>query len=88
MPPNRFAFEQKLAYLVQLRNQRYVSSFSLAVLHARLGDKDQAVALLQKSYDARDVELPCFPASHDRTFASIKDDPRVLEIVQKVRPPQ
>ena len=85
---DRFAFEQKLAYLLHLRKQRYVSSFTLAMLHARLGDKDQAVALLKKSYDARDVELPCFPAIHDSTFASLKDDPRVLEIVQKVRPPQ
>ena len=85
---DRFAFEQKLAYLLHLRNQRYVSSFTLAMLHARLGDKDQAVALLKKSYDARDVELPCFPAIHESTFASLKDDPRVLEIVQKVCPPQ
>ena len=85
---DRFAFEQKLAYLLHLRKQRYVSSFTLAMLHARLGDKDQAVALLKKSYDARDVELPCFPAIHDSTFASLKDDPRVLEIVQKIRPPQ
>lgn len=85
---DRFAFEQKLAYLLHLRNQRYVSSFTLAMLHARLGDNDQAVALLKKSYDARDVELPCFPAIHDSTFRSLKDDPRVLEIVQKIRPPQ
>ena len=85
---NRFAFQQKLAYLTRLRNQRYVSSFSLAELHARLGDKEQAVAFLQKSYDARDVELPCFPALHDATLATLKDDPRVLEIVQKIRPPQ
>lgn len=85
---DRFAFEQKLAYLLHLRNQRYVSSFTLAMLHARLGDKDQAVALLKKSYDARDVELPCFPAIHDSAFSSLKDDPRVLEIVQKIRPPQ
>jgi len=85
---DRFAFEQKLAYLLHLRNQRYVSSFTLAMLHARLGNKEQAVALLRKSYDARDVELPCFPAIHDSSFASLKDDPRVLEIVQKVRAPQ
>jgi len=85
---NRFAFRQKLAYLTHLRNQRYVSSFSLAELHARLGDKEQAVAFLQKSYAARDVELPCFPALHDATLASLKHDPRVLEIVQKIRPPQ
>jgi TolB-like protein/DNA-binding winged helix-turn-helix (wHTH) protein/Flp pilus assembly protein TadD len=85
---NRFAFRQKLAYLTRLRNQRYVSSFSLAELHARLGDKEQAVAFLKKSYDARDVELPCFPALHDATLAPLKDDPRVLEIVQKIRPPQ
>jgi len=85
---NRFAFRQKLAYLTHLRNQRYVSSFSLAELHARLGDKEQAVALLQKSYAARDVELPCFPALRDATLASLKHDPRVLEIVEKIRPPQ
>lgn len=84
----RFGFQQQLAYLTRLRNHRYVSSFSLAALHARLGDRDQAVALLKKSYDARDVELPCFFASRDSTFSSLRDDPRVLEIVEKIRPPQ
>jgi len=84
----RFGFQQQLAYLTRLRNQRYVSFFSLAMLHARLGDTEQAVALLRKSYDARDVEMPCFPATRDDAFASLRNDPRVLEIVQKIRPPQ
>jgi TolB-like protein/DNA-binding winged helix-turn-helix (wHTH) protein/Tfp pilus assembly protein PilF len=84
----RFAWKRQLAYLTQLREQRYVSAFSFATIHAQLGDKEEAIQWLQKSYTARDVEMPSLPSHSDNAFASIKDDPRVVAIVQKVRPPQ
>jgi tetratricopeptide (TPR) repeat protein len=84
----RFGQKKQLAYLTQLREQRYVSAFSFATIHAQLGDKEEAIQWLQKSYAARDVELPSLPSRSDGAFASIKDDPRVITIIQKVRPPQ
>jgi TolB-like protein/DNA-binding winged helix-turn-helix (wHTH) protein len=84
----RFGLKAELASLTRLRQQRYVSAFSFAAIHARLGDKDEAIQWLQKSYVARDVELPCLPTRTDGTFASIQNDPRVVAIVEKIRPPQ
>ena len=85
---NQFALTQNLAHLKRLRASRYVSSFAFARIYAQLGEKEQAVQWLQKSYEARDVEVPCLPNKLDRYFPSVKDDPRVVAIVEKVRPPR
>jgi TolB-like protein/DNA-binding winged helix-turn-helix (wHTH) protein/cytochrome c-type biogenesis protein CcmH/NrfG len=84
---NRFALKAKLAFLTRLRDQRYVSAFSFAALHAELGDKEEAIQWLEKSYVARDVELPCLSNKPDAVFASVQSDPRVIAIMEKVRPP-
>jgi TolB-like protein/DNA-binding winged helix-turn-helix (wHTH) protein/Tfp pilus assembly protein PilF len=84
----RFALKEKLAFLTRLRDHRYVSPFSLAVIYAQLGENDQAVVWLQKSYQFRDVELPCLSNLRDGVFDAVKGDPRVLAIVAKIRPPQ
>jgi TolB-like protein/DNA-binding winged helix-turn-helix (wHTH) protein/cytochrome c-type biogenesis protein CcmH/NrfG len=84
----RHALKAKLAYLTRLRDQRYVSAFSFAEIHAELGDKNEAIQWLEKSYAARDVELPCMSNKPDALFASVQSDPRVIAIVEKVRPPQ
>lgn len=84
----RYRLKAQLAYLTRLREQRYVSAFTFASIHAQLGEKEEAIEWLQKSYAARDVELPCLPSHKDEVFDSIKDDPRVIAILDKVRPPE
>jgi TolB-like protein/DNA-binding winged helix-turn-helix (wHTH) protein/Tfp pilus assembly protein PilF len=84
----RYELKAQLAYLTRLREQRYVSAFTFAVIHAQLGEKEEAIQWLQKSYAARDVELPCLPTGTDEAFASIQGDPRVVAILNKIRPPQ
>jgi TolB-like protein/DNA-binding winged helix-turn-helix (wHTH) protein/Flp pilus assembly protein TadD len=84
----RYRLKAQLAYLTRLREQRYVSAYAFASIHAQLGEKEEAVEWLQKSYAARDVELPCLPSHKDEVFDSIQDDPRVVAILEKVRPPQ
>jgi TolB-like protein/DNA-binding winged helix-turn-helix (wHTH) protein len=85
---DRYALGQSLAHLKRLRGSRYVSAFSFARIYAQLGEKEQAVEWLQNAYQARDVEVPCLPNRLNTYFASIKDDPRVIVIVDKVRPPR
>ena len=82
----RFAVRTQLAQLTKLREHRYVSPVAFATLYARLGDNERAVFWLQKAYDARDVSLPCLANSQDSVFASIKNDPRVVKILDKIRP--
>jgi TolB-like protein/DNA-binding winged helix-turn-helix (wHTH) protein/tetratricopeptide (TPR) repeat protein len=85
---NHFALTQSLAHLKRLRSTRYVSAFRFARVYEQLGEKEQAVQWLQKAYEARDVEVPCLPNRLDRYFDSVKNDPRVVAIVEKVRPPR
>jgi TolB-like protein/DNA-binding winged helix-turn-helix (wHTH) protein/cytochrome c-type biogenesis protein CcmH/NrfG len=82
----RFAIRTELDQLIKLREHRYVSPVAFATLYARLGDHERAVLWLQKAFDARDVNLPCLANSEDSTFASIKNDPRVVKILEKIRP--
>jgi TolB-like protein/DNA-binding winged helix-turn-helix (wHTH) protein/Flp pilus assembly protein TadD len=84
----RFAMRAELVELTRAREHRYVSPLALATLYARLGDKERAIAWLEKGYDSRDVSLPCLINPIDSTFASIKDDPRVVAVLQKIRPQQ
>jgi hypothetical protein len=85
---HRFALKQKLIYLTRLRRQRYVSAFSFAAIHAELGDTEEAIQWLQKAYAARDVELPCISNRPSQVFVSIQNDPRVVEVLKKIRAPQ
>jgi TolB-like protein/DNA-binding winged helix-turn-helix (wHTH) protein len=84
----RFGLKRQLAYLTKLREQRYVSAFSFAAVYAQLGEKEAAIEWLQKSYAARDVELPGLLNCQDHMFDSVQDDPRVVAIVQKIHAPQ
>jgi TolB-like protein/Tfp pilus assembly protein PilF len=85
---HRLALKQKLIYLTRLRRQRYVSAFSFAAIHAELGDTEEAIQWLQKAYAARDVELPCISNRPSQVFVSIQNDPRVVEVLKKIRAPQ
>jgi TolB-like protein/DNA-binding winged helix-turn-helix (wHTH) protein/Tfp pilus assembly protein PilF len=82
------ALREKLALLTRLRDRRYVSPYSFAEVQAKLGNKEQAISWLQKAYEARDVEMPCLLMARDMDFTTVKTDPRVVAIIEKIRPPQ
>jgi hypothetical protein len=46
-----------LSELHELSRKHYVSAFDIAVIHAGLGDKAEALAWLQKAYDDRSFFL-------------------------------
>ena len=82
------ALEEKLALLTRLRDHRYVAPYAFAEVQAKLGNKEKAIFWLQKAYEARDVSLPCLLLKEDMDFAAVKNDPRVVAIMEKIRPPQ
>jgi adenylate cyclase len=82
-----FAWKQALAHLKLIGEHRYVSPSAYAVLYAKLGDRDRAIGWLQEAYEVRDVNLPCLPNSRDDAFSFLRQDPRVMAIFDKVRPP-
>jgi tetratricopeptide (TPR) repeat protein len=64
--------------------KQYVSAFSIALLRDALGDKEPAMAALQRAYDEHAIEfsqLRQYPA-----FQSIADDPRYAALMRGFRP--
>ncbi|HUQ32332.1 MAG TPA: protein kinase [Pyrinomonadaceae bacterium] len=53
-----------------------------AYLHALLGEKEQAVAILQKA--AENHYLPVAEIKMDPRFAELRKDPRLVELLQKI----
>ena len=53
-----------------------------AYLYALLGEKEKAVAILQKA--AEDHYLPVAEVKMDPRFAELRKDPRLIELLQKI----
>lgn len=60
--------------------------FVIAGYYLRLGQKDEAIAWLQKGYEQRDFRMTML--SVDFGFDSIRSDPRFVELVRKVGLPE
>ncbi|MGQ9673730.1 MAG: adenylate/guanylate cyclase domain-containing protein [Candidatus Aminicenantales bacterium] len=68
-----------LAHLKALAEQKYVSPFSLAIIHAALGDKDAAFSGLEKAYQEKSnylvflkVDPRLDPLRHDRRLEALQ----------------
>jgi len=66
--------------------KEYVSPAELAILVTALGERENAIALLEKGYDARDLQLQYLNA--DFHFDPLRDDPRFQDLVRRVGLPQ
>ena len=81
------ALHARLAYLLSLSKQRYVSPYEISALYARTGDKQQSLAWLQTAYKQRDVALPSLRQSQDDAFASVKNEPEFQQILSNIHYP-
>ena len=75
--------------LVDLTNQskqRYVPAYPLAVVHLALGNKEEALRLLEKSYDdLAPFDTGVFGSIKiDRRLDALRGDPRFEALVRKV----
>ena len=78
---------EALALLQKLKTTReYVSSAELAVLYAGLGDKEEALSLLGKAYEAHDLQLRHLKV--DSHYDSLRSDPRFDDLVRRIRLPR
>jgi TolB-like protein/Tfp pilus assembly protein PilF len=81
------AREKAQAILKRLQTTKeYVSPGELAVLHLSLGDKEEALALLKKAYEAHDLQLQYLKV--DPQYDSLRSDPRFADIMRRVGLPQ
>ena len=75
-----------LADLTNQSKQRYVPAYPLAVVHLALGNKDEALRLLEKSYeDLAPFDTGVFGSIKiDRRLDALRGDPRFEALARKV----
>jgi tetratricopeptide (TPR) repeat protein len=66
--------------LKQLSRRRRVSIYLLALVHTALGDKEQALAALEKGYETREDDLPAFGI--DPRFDGLLGEPRFEHVLR------
>ena len=80
------ALHEYAAYLTKQNKDRYISPYWFASVNAQLGDKQQALAWLEKAYDERDVSLFCL--RQDPAFSAMRNDPRFQAVLAKLHLPE
>jgi TolB-like protein/DNA-binding winged helix-turn-helix (wHTH) protein len=62
--------------------EAYTTSFGLAVIYARLGEKDSALSALEQAYDRRDVQLT--EINEEPAFDGLRSDARFRRLQLRV----
>jgi TolB-like protein/DNA-binding winged helix-turn-helix (wHTH) protein/Flp pilus assembly protein TadD len=78
---DRSGARQALAELKQISQSRYVDSYDVALVHAALGDRDAAFALLEQAYaelsaGTRDLKV-------DPKLDPLRSDPRFADLLRR-----
>ena len=76
-----------LDQLKELSKQRYVSAYSFAIVYLGLGDKEEALHWLEKSYQDR-AGTDIGSIKVDPFLDPLRGDPRFEELVTKVFAPK
>jgi eukaryotic-like serine/threonine-protein kinase len=72
--------------LNEVSKRGYVPAYNIAQIYARLGNKKQAMALLEHAYSARDINLTYLKI--DPVFDEFRSDPQLQTLLQKLAMPQ
>lgn len=81
--------DEALKILTQLQNestQRYVPAYSFAIVYLGLGNKEEGLRWLEKSFDDRGFEIAFIKV--DPMFDRLRGDPRFEALLQKVLAPK
>jgi TolB-like protein/Tfp pilus assembly protein PilF len=73
---------QTLAQLKAMATQRYVADYSVALIYAALDEKDQAFALLEKSYQDHTVDM--LTLYYDPLIDNLRSDARFADLLRRV----
>ena len=71
-----------LGHLRKQAEQGYAAPFQVAMVYAGLGDKDQALASLEKAYEARSWYVTWLKV--EPALDSLRDDLRFKDLVRRV----
>ena len=75
--------KQVLNDLQQLQGQRYVSPYTVAAIHAGLGDRDQVFKWLERAVEERDIWLMNLKV--DPVFAKLRSHREFTDILARLR---
>src|SRR5438105_908741 len=78
--------QARLSELLARSKKDYVPEFILATWYARLGQKEEAFAWLEKAYQARDYRMTQLNVRND--LDSLRSDSRFADLVRRVGLPQ
>jgi len=78
--------QSSLEGLKEVSKERYVSPYNIAQIHARLQEKDQALAWLEQAFGERDSQLTYLKV--DPAFDEIRSDAHFQQLLQRLTLPQ
>ena len=78
----RHEAQQLIAELQQLSQERYVSSYYLAIIYLGLGEQDQVFSYLEKAHEERASFLAFLKV--EPMFDHLRSDPRLISLMQRV----
>ncbi len=84
---NKIEAEKVLDHLHQQATHDWVAPYSLAIIYAGLGDKDQVFALLDRAYQQRSYFLVVYLPTDSR-LDSLRTDPRMVALKRRIGLPQ
>ncbi len=70
----------------RLSAQQHMDPYNRAIPYAGLGDRDNAIMLLNQAYDERSAEMPQLKV--EPFFDSLRSDPRFQELVRRMNFPE
>ena len=77
--------ERILKQLSELSKQKYVPSYPVAAIYAALGDKEEALARLERAYDERDSWMDYLGL--DPRLDILRSEPRFVNLIRRMKLP-
>jgi len=62
--------------------QSYIPPYLFAVIHAALGEKEQALTALERAFAEHDIHMPWLKV--DDAFDSLREEPHFQELFRRV----
>jgi hypothetical protein len=78
--------QSSLEGLKEVSKQRYVSTYNIAQIHARLQERDQTLASLEQAFNERDSQLTYLKV--EPAFDEVRSDPRFHQLLQRLGMPE
>jgi TolB-like protein/Tfp pilus assembly protein PilF len=79
----RALYSKTLAFMEEAAKYAYVSPIHFGVLHAQLGENDEAFTWLEKAFEERQPWLG--QLQFDPQFESLRSDPRFPDLVRRIK---